>query len=460
MDAEIQRHPVRITPPEGTLGTFNLLRTVIKNPMEIWPVSVYREPLVRWTVFGRDMIFVMAPDLVHEALVEKADAFDKGELMRRALKPILGEAILTADGARWRWQRRAAAPIFRQEMVLGYVPVMVAAAARTAQRLLAGAGTQVNMSHEMMRTTFDVILETIFSGHASLDVVGIEEAITRYVESIGWITALALLRAPRGTPYPGYLKARRAGEYLKRVLAEVVTAQRASPVQATNLASQLMAATDPDSGRAMNDVDLRDNLLTFITAGHETTAVALTWTLYLLSLHPHVEERVVAEISSVVGAGAVGSEHIDKLAYTRQVFLESMRLYPPGAVLARAPTRDVQLGTEMIAQGTPVYIPIYTIHRHAALWSNPDAFDPDRFAPDAVKARHRYAYLPFGAGPRICIGASFALTEAVAVLATLLKSVRMRLVPGYVPQIKLRATLRPAAGMPMIVERRAVAATQ
>ena len=215
-----------------------------------------------------------------------------------------------------------------------------------------------------------------------------------------------------------------------------------------------MAVTDPETGRSMSDRDVLDNLLTFLVAGHETTALALIWTFYLLSLHPKIAERVVQEVEAVTQGDSLREEHIEALSYTRQVVQEAMRLYPPAPVVVRAAIRDVSVGDELIRAGSPTYISVYAIHRHRLLWDEPDTFDPDRFAPAAVKARHRYAYLPFGAGPRICIGMSFALLEAVVILARLLRSIRPSLRPGYVPELKQRITLRPAAGMPMRLERR------
>jgi cytochrome P450 len=447
-------HPARLAPPTNLLGPLRLLRTIIRNPMEAWPGAIYRLPIVRWRAFGTRAMFVMDPELIREILVAQADAFNKGLLVKRAMSPVLGDAIFTADGAHWRWQRRAAAPMFRQEAISAFVPAMVAAAERAKERWSSlPPGAELNISHEMMRTTFEVVLETILASPRRMDVPRIEEAITRYLESIGWVTAIALLRLPPSTPFPGRRRTIRAGGYLRSIIADIVADCRAGRAGA-GLPAQLMAAADPDTGRAMDDRDLSDNLLTFIAAGHETTAVALTWTLYLLSTHPWAEAKVAQEIAEATGGDPVRPEHIESLTFTRQVFMEAMRLYPPAAVLARSPVRDVQLGGETIPAGMQVYIPIYGVHRHQSLWRNPDAFDPSRFTEEAGKHRHRYAYMPFGAGPRICIGASFAMTEGVAILATLIRDHRFRLRPGYIPQLRLRATLRPAAGMPMTVERR------
>ena len=183
----------------------------------------------------------------------------------------------------------------------------------------------------------------------------------------------------------------------------------------------------------MDEIDVRNNLLTFMMAGHETTALALTWTFYLLSIHPEIEQRVRSEISKITSDTRLRAEHIEALVDTRQVIQEAIRLYPPAPLIMRAARRDMQLGNEEVRAGASLRLPVYAVHRHEAFWHRPDAFDPSRFEPEAVKARERYTYLPFGAGPRTCIGHSFALLEATAVLATLLSSFSLQLRPGYIP---------------------------
>jgi cytochrome P450 len=233
-----------------------------------------------------------------------------------------------------------------------------------------------------------------------------------------------------------------AGGYL------LIEAKR-NPGRRDDLLSLLMNATDPETNKLMNTTDVRYNLLTFITAGHETTALALTWTFYLLSLHPEVERRVTSEIAGATAGRPVCADHLEMLPYTTQVIHESMRLYPPVPLLVRAPRQDMRLENEEIRAGTPLYVPVYALHRHEAYWPRPDEFDPGRFKREIARARDRYTYLPFGAGSRVCIGQTFALWEATAILATLLNSIRLRLRPGYIPELKLRVTLRPAGGMPM-----------
>jgi len=444
--------PSKITPPDQPLSPWRLVRTVVRNPIEAWPKPVYEQPLYRSRFMGRETVFVTDPDLVRQVLVDQADAFVKAESLRRALQPVLGDAILTADGARWRWQRQAAAPLFRPDQIRTYVPAMIAAAERRRELWLSRLGEEVNVGQEMLHTTFDIIAETMLSGRGGIDVDRVERGAMDYSDSISWVILLTLLRAPRWMPYPGRRRVERARDYLRAEVERMVAVRRRRDQGRNDLVARLLAVTDPETGRSMSDRDVVDNLLTFLVAGHETTALALTWSFYLLNLHPEIAERVVREVETVTQGGLLRAEHVEALSYTRQVVHEAMRLYPPAPVVVRAATRDVSLGAEVIRAGSPTYIPIYAIHRHRLLWDEPDTFDPDRFAPEAVKARHRYAYLPFGAGPRICIGMSFALLEAVVILATLLRSVRLRLRPGYVPELKQRITLRPAAGMPLRVE--------
>ncbi|HEY8563937.1 MAG TPA: cytochrome P450 [Beijerinckiaceae bacterium] len=444
----------KVTPPERPLGSFALIATVVRNPIEAWPRAVYEAPVYRSVLFGRPTLFVTEPDLVREVLVAQADAFDKAESMRRALRPALGDGILTADGAHWRWQRRATAPIFRHERLLAFGDAMLGAADRALSRLQARSGTEIDLASEMMHTTFDIIVDTMLSSTGDIEVAQVDRDVTHYLESTSWLVAYALLRAPHWLPYPGQRRAERARDDLRAEIMRLVAERRRGGTAWPDLIALLLDARDPDSGRAMDDQEIADNLLTFITAGHETTALALTWTFYLLSHHPAVERRLLDEIETVTGGGALRTEHLEGLAYARQVLQEAMRLYPPAPVIVRAANRDLRLGGEPIAAGTPVYVPVYALHRHVRLWSSPDSFDPDRFAAEPARERHRFAYLPFGAGPRICIGTTFAMLEAVAILATVLRGVRLSTRPGHVPRPKLRITLRPADGMPMQVTAR------
>jgi cytochrome P450 len=431
-------------------GSFRALRRLVRNPMEAWPEAVYREKLVITHMFGRQTLFVTDPDMVQQVLVDDSDSFVKAEPMRRALEPGLGQAILTAEGTRWRMQRRVAAPVFRPGNVDGFVPAMIAAArAMRAQWAALPDGTKVDVPHEMMQVTFDIILETMLSGRGDIDVAAVDRSMRDFLESTSWAVALSALGAPLWTPFPGKRRAERAHRYLRQMVAKRVDERRHTGERRDDLLSLMLDAKDPETGEGLSDTSIRDNILTFVAAGHETTALALTWTFYLLSRHPDIEQRVLHEIDQVTGGAPLEAQNVPLLTYTRQVVMESMRVYPPVAMVVRQPTRDMVIGGVTVKPETNVFIPIYAIHHHELLWNDPDVFDPDRFAPEAVKARHRWSYLPFSAGPRICIGMGFALIEAVAILGTLLPAVRLEAPPDFVPTPKLRVTMRPKEGMVM-----------
>jgi cytochrome P450 len=448
----------RVEPPVAPRGRIGLLRALVRNPIEAWPAELYEQPYLRRRTLRVPTLFLCDPELVREALVEQAENFTRTtSLERGGLKPILGEGLLTTDGAAWRWQRRTASPVFRHERLLGFVPAMQAAAAATSARLGAlPRGSEVELGREMMRTTFDIILATMLADGGGMEAARVEGAVNDLLGSAGWRAALALMGAPAWLPFPGRGRALAARDMLRRMVADAVDRgfMRDGNGQqgAADLLAHLARAQDPETGAPMDRDRVIDNILTFILAGHETTALALTWTFYLLSHYPAIAAATRDEVQSVTGGEAVTAEHLDRLVLTRQVAMEAMRLYPPAGVLGRIAMRDLTVGGLSVPSGTLVLVPIYIIHRHRALWDTPEEFNPERFAPEAAAARHRYAYLPFGAGPHTCIGMNFALIEAVVILATLLQGVRLRLRLGHDPGMRLRITLRPARGMPMTVE--------
>jgi cytochrome P450 len=453
--------PLPVIAPPIRRSPLALLIGVIRNPLEALPRAVFHAPLVHARVLGRDRFHVLEPSIIQEAFLDNADALNKGPELKRTLGPALGQGMLTADGAHWRWQRQSAAPIFRHERLLTFLPAMLRAAEETRDRWLAqcddakhGDGARIDIGHEMMHTTFDIIVETMLSGRANIDVARTEKAITDYLAPTGWVFALSLLNLPDWMPYPGRARMMAASRYLRGQVTRIAAARRAEPRGARDLIDLLLAASDPETGRTMSDAELTDNLLTFITAGHETTALGLAWTIDLLGRHPEIEARLLAEIEQVTGGGPLKPEHIGQLNYTRQVFQEGMRLYPPVPIIARVAARPFTLANRPVPAGSMVYVPIYALHRHTAIWDQPERFDPERFAPEQAKTRHRYAYMPFGAGPRICIGSGFAMLEGVAVLATLLRAVRVTRIAQNPPKPTMRLTLRPEKKLWMRLARR------
>lgn len=427
---------------ETSRNPLGLFAAILRNPLTALPPEIFREKLVLATVGGRQSLYVCDPPLIQEALVRQAGHLNKGEIVHKVLGPALGDGLLTAEGAHWRWQRQSVAAGFQHERLLSFLPAMLGSAAETRSRWLA-SGNALDIGHEMMRTTFAIIVETMLSGSANLDVAKVERSITDYLEPTSFVFAYSLLGMPEWLPYPGRARARAATAYLRESLGELVATRRSASAQRGDLLDMLLTASDPETGRAMQDGEIVDNLLTFITAGHETTALGLAWTLHLLAQHRDVEEAVVEEIATVTGGAPLAPEHVMALPFTKAVFQEAMRLYPPAPVITRQVEKPFQLGGLMLGEGTVLYVPIQAVHRHETLWEEPDRFDPRRFLPGAGRERHRYAYLPFGAGPRICIGSAFATMEAVAILASLLPAVRLEPVSPRTPEPSLKITLRP-----------------
>ena len=415
------------------------------------PRAAYDEDFVAGASVRRRFAWVTAPELVKAVLLDEREKFQKLSQIR-LLSPLLGKGILTSEAPDWRWQRQASSPMFRREDLLGFVPTFV----RATQKLLAGwraqpAGTVQAIERDMTHVTFDVISATLLP--SSDESVGptFERSVGTLQKAGSWDQLFAMANIPQWLPRPGLVSSGRAVVALRGAVAQMLRERRALAQAPDDLMHRLMQARDPETGRQMNDEQLIDNLLTFYLAGHETTARALTWTLFLLSRFPDWMERLSKEISSVTRGAPVGAEHIERLALVQQVLKESMRLYPPVPMMSRQAVADTTLAGHAVRAGTSVVMPIYVIHRHAKRWERPDEFDPERFAPGREAKIPRYQYMPFGAGPRICIGRAFAEIEATAILATLLQHARFEPVPGHEPVPVARVTLLPGGGMPLKV---------
>ncbi|WP_310160318.1 cytochrome P450 [Bosea sp. BE125] len=442
MMADVAAEIAPEVPFRSRRSSLAVLTSLLRNPLEAIPPEAFSEKLVLSRVAGRDSLYICDPALIQEALLRNADALSKGDTMRRVLGPALGQGLLTADAAHWRWQRRAVAAGFQHDSLTGFLPAMIAAAEATRDGWLDKAGP-LDIGHEMMRTTFAIIVETMLSGSGDFDAGKVEGAITDYLEPSNFMFAYSLLRTPEWLPYPGRRRAFTSVAYLRETLGAMVAKRRASGEHRNDLVDMLLASADPESDRAMSDAEIVDNLLTFVTAGHETTALGLAWTFHLLTQNRAVEDAVLAEIEAVTGGGALQPEHVMALPLTRAVFQEAMRLYPPVPAITRQVEEPFQLGGVALKQGMVLYVPIQAVHRHERLWDQPDLFDPARFLGEAARQRHRYAYLPFGAGPRICIGSAFATMEAVAILAVLLRAIRLEPLTQEPPVPTLKITLRP-----------------
>jgi cytochrome P450 len=274
-----------------------------------------------------------------------------------------------------------------------------------------------------------------------------QESIRALQSRGGWDMLYASLNLPLWFPRPGMVAGYEAMRTLRDAVARLLAEQRERAADSDNLLTRLVAARDPETGRAMDEEQLVDNLLTFYLAGHETTAKALTWTLYLLARFPEWGARLAEEVEAVTQGASVEAGHLDKLVLVQQVLKESMRLYPPVPIMSRQAVAQTRIEGLAVVPGMSILMPIYALHRHERRWQRPDEFDPTRFAPGREAAIPRYQYMPFGAGPRVCIGMPFAMTEATAILATFVQRARFETVPGVEPVPVARVTLIPRGGL-------------
>lgn len=438
--------PPRVPLATRPLGAIGSALTARRNVLELIPELAVRQPMVSGTT-GIRWHMVMAPRALRRVLKDRVEDYPKSVVTRLILEPAIGDSLFVAEGAQWRWQRLAAAPAFAARHVAALAPVMTAAAEASAARLAAATGP-FDAYAEMVTATFEVISDVTFSGGEGFERQAVHHAIERYIARTARVSLLDILGAPAWLPRPGRLF---AGGELRRMkaMADRAIARRAveGPRLPPDLLDLLREGRDPETGRRMNPAELRDNLLTFIVAGHETTALTLGWALYLCALDPVVQERAAAEAQAArdPATGRVTAESLPRLPCVQQIVQEALRLYPPAAFLSRTAQVPDRLEDREIRRGDTVMLPIYALHRHRLLWDDPDRFDPDRFAPGVE--RDRFAFLPFGAGPRICIGANFALQEAAIILATLLARFRLAPVPGRVPRPRMILTLRPEGGV-------------
>ncbi|MCW3780567.1 cytochrome P450 [Defluviimonas salinarum] len=448
--AQTEGIPVQVPLATRPLGVWASMKTGQRNLLELIPEIATRQPMVSGRTVKR-WHMVMDPGANRRILKDAVEDYPKSDVTKLILGPAIGESLFIAEGAHWLWQRRAAAPAFSARHVQALAPVMTAAAERSAARVAAQAGRAANLFTETIAATFEVITDVTLSGGRAFDRNAIHAAFDAYIASAARITLLDVIGAPMWVPRPSRLFSAPAMREMKAMADRVIDERRAEGAHdVPDLLDLLLDGADPETGRKMNTAELRDNLLTFIVAGHETTALTLAWALYLCAFDLAVQDRARAEAKAALGNRAATVADLAALPYCRQIVDEALRLYPPAAFLSRtARAHDTLCGRE-IRPGDTVMLPIYALHRNHALWPDPHRFDPDRFADP--KAIDRFAYLPFGGGPRICIGASFALQEAVIILATLLARFRFAPVPGRDPKPVLILTLRPDGGVWLNVE--------
>ena len=416
-----------------------------RNVLEIIPSYAYRQPIVSGEILVR-WHMLADPAGMKRVMLDNLANYPKSEIMRRMLRPAIGESLFNADGADWKWQRQAVAPVFTHRNVVALAPAMSATAARGAARLYR-CGGRAELVKEMLTATFDVICDVALSGREHFDSETFAKAITQYFQTAGRVSLLDFLGFPEWFPRPGELL---AGSSVRTMHSMVATAIEARRKQATGLADDLLdhmlAAQDPETGHRMSPQDPIHNMQFFIVAGHETTALALSWALYLLANSPDHQERARAQVTGQLNGRVAGAEDLAAMPIIEQILEEAMRLYPPVGLLARTVLKEDELCGRPMRPNDILFLPIWALHRHELLWERPAEFDPDRFDPATGPKRDKYQYLPFGAGPRVCVGANFAMMQAQIILATLIQRFRFRpSTPG--PHPVMTMTVRPEPGV-------------
>ncbi len=401
--------------------------------------------------FGpRPALVVSHPATIEDVLVAKARDFVKSPALL-LLRPILGDGLLLSEGDFWLRQRRLVQPGFHRQRVAGYGDAMVSLAARHIGAWKDGETRELHA--EMMALTQHIVTKTLFDADVSDEAHVVGEALnalmTDFSQRLG-----SIWQPPRWLPIPRVRRSRRAIHDLDAIVYRIIAERRASGEDRGDLLSMVLATQDADDGTRMTDRQVRDEVMTLFLAGHETTAVALSWTFDLLARHPDAETRLADELRTALDGRAPTFADLPKLRYAEMVVTESMRLYPPAYALGRQAIRPTDIGGERVEPRTIVIVPTWVVQRDARWFDEPDAFRPERWAGDFAKRIPRFAYFPFGGGPRQCIGNAFAMMEAVLVLATIAQRFRLSLVPGQRVTPTPYVTLRPEPGIRMRLTRR------
>lgn len=439
----IRFRPPAPRPRSPLRALFSTLVAPKRDLLTLLPESAYETPVARLGRSRRGIVLVNDPALVREVLVERADQFAKNDLFTGALAPLIGNGVFISRGAAWRRQRAMIEPGFEHLRAGRAFAHMVAAVRSCTERLDASAGSAVRLDAEMSRLTADIMYRVIFTDAlAGPEAAAMFDAFARFQATVANVRITALLLGKPFSPVPQPAAARDAAQAIRAHLADMVDARLASGEQRSDLLGAIIAARDGE-GRAFSREEMIDQIAVFFLAGHETTASTLTWLLLILSQQPKTVARLRAEVSAAFDPDEPQFSALGGLLQMRSAIFETLRLYPPGAFLPRVALEATQLGHLPLRRGAMVLISPWIIHRHRLLWDEPDVFDPMRFGPDAPKPAAG-TYLPFGLGPRGCIGGSFALAEAQLVAATLLTRYRLRVDDAASTLPAVHLTLRPS----------------
>jgi len=428
-DMPVARQPlVPPSPPRAPedMTAFGRIALMRESAIATWGQRAYEDDIVRGRFFGRSSFIFNTPDAIRHVLVDNYENYRRTPAGYRVLRPMLGEGLLIAEGRSWKHQRRTLAPAFTPRAVATLVPHMVAVTQETVEKLKAAGGGRVDLREIMQRMTLEIAGRTMFSFEMDRHGATLRDFVMEYGKRLARPHLFDLM-LPLSWPSPqDFARARfrkRWTRFVAMLMAERRAAGKNDGAPPRDLFDLMDAARDPETGEAFSETQLGDEVATMILAGHETTATALFWSLYLLALDPSTQEQVASEVTAVSAGGALD---IERLKFTRAVIDETMRLYPPAFLIARAAIASDTVAGLPVSKNDVILIAPWLLHRHEKLWRDPNAFIPSRFMPGSPPP-DRFAYLPFGAGPRVCIGAHFALVEATLALAKLIGAFRIEL---------------------------------
>lgn len=440
--------------PPGPRARFPgaILLALRRDPLAFFTTTARRHGDISGFRVGPVNVYLLNhPDYIKDVLVTRATNFHKGRGLQVA-KRLIGEGLLTSEGEFHLRQRRLAQPAFHRQRISFYASVMAEYAARTASRWRDGSTLDVHQ--EMMGLTLAVVGKTLFDADVEGEAAEIGQALSVALKLFDTIT-LPFAGLMEKFRLPSVRRFERAKARLDQTIYRIIRERRGSSEDRGDLLSMLLLASDTEGdGTGMTDLQLRDECMTLFLAGHETTANALTWTWYLLSQHPEVEAEMHREVDRVLSGRLPSAEDCPNLRFTEMVLAESMRLYPPAYVLGRRALTDFRLAGYTIPADSIVLMSQWVMQRDARYFPDPQRFDPQRWTPEAQAARPKFCYFPFGGGPRVCIGESFAWMEGVLLLATLAQRWKLRLVPGHRVAMRPLITLRPKYGMRMTAHQR------
>ena len=446
--------PPRLPPGPRGVALLGMLPALRRNPLPVFTDTARRFGDVAFLKIGsRRGYLITNPADIRHVLQDNARNYRKSPLYAK-LRTSLGDGLLTSEGAFWLRQRRIAQPAFHRQRIAALASVMAGAAAETAARweTLATQGVPVEVGDEMMRLTRTVVLRALLGGDLGPFGAEIDRAwttINQHIAESFWSLGIT-----DRLPTPSNRRFHTARSVLQGAVDHLIQQRRQQPGDRGDLLSMLITARDEETGESMTDLQIRVEVTTFLLAGQETTALALTWLWYLLSQHEQPRRQLADELDVVLNGRQPEYEDLANLLYTRMVIEEVMRLYPPAWGFSRQAVNDDELGGYRLPSGWLAFVIPYVLHRLPAYWEEADRFEPERFSPARSADRAKFVYLPFGAGPRQCIGNHFAMIELLVVVATLAQRFSPRLVPGHRVEPQALITLHPRFGMPMIIERR------